>query len=181
MMFRQAGVDPDKELKIVFLGGERTRYTALKEGIVQVAVLSPPTDHEASRAGYNVLSRAYEQFRFPFTGIGATTRKLKEKPDEVKKMLRAMIRANRFVRQNREGTVQTIMDWIHVDRESAVSTWDSTWRIFSEDGTIPENGLKFVIDQAREAGKIDRPVANSEVADMTLLREVQRELGLKGR
>ena len=177
MMFRQAGVDPDKELKIVFLGGERTRYTALKENIVQVAVLSPPTDHEASRAGYNVLSRAYEQFRFPFTGIGATTKKLKEKPDEVKKMLRAMIRANRFVRQNREGTIQTIMDWIHVDRESAAATWDSTWRIFSEDGTIPDNGLKFVIDQAREASKIERPVPNSEVADMTLLREVQRELG----
>src|ERR1051325_5227564 len=93
MMFRHAGIDPEKELKIVFLGGERTRSTALKENIVQVAVLSPPPDSGASRAGYNVLSRAYEQFRFPFTGIGATTRKLKEKPDEVKKMLRAMIRS----------------------------------------------------------------------------------------
>ena len=181
MMFRNAGVDPEKELKIVFLGGERTRYAALKEGIVQVAVLAPPTDTEATRAGFNVLSRAYEQFKFPFTGLGLTLKKLKEKPDEAKRMIKAMLRANRFVRQNREGTIQTIIDWIHVDRENATATYDSTWRIFSEDGTIPENGLKFVIDQGREAMKIDRPVALAEVADFTLLREAQRELGIKPR
>jgi len=181
MMFRQAGVDPEKELKIVFLGGERTRYTALKEGIVQVAVLSPPTDTEAVRAGFNVLSRAYEQFKFPFTGLGLTLKKLKEKPDEAKRMVKAMLRANRYVRQNREGTIQTIMDWIHVDRESAAATYDSTWRIFSEDGSIPEAGLKFVVDQGRQAMNIERPVANSEVADVTLLRDAQKELGIKAR
>jgi len=181
MMFRQGGVDPEKELKIVFLGAERTRYTALKEGIVQVAVLSPPTDTEAVRAGFNVLSRAYEQFKFPFTGLGVTLKKLKEKPDEVKRMVKAMLRANRYVRQNREGTIQTIMDWIHVDRESAAASYDSTWRIFSEDGSIPENGLKLVIDQGKQAMNIERPVANSEVADITLLREAQKELGIKGR
>ncbi|HTN73236.1 MAG TPA: ABC transporter substrate-binding protein [Methylomirabilota bacterium] len=181
MMFRQAGVDPEKELKIVFLGGERTRYTALKEGIVQVAVLSPPTDTEAVRAGFNVLSRAYEQFKFPFTGLGLTLKKLKEKPDEAKRMVKAMLRANRYVRQNREGTIQTIMDWIHVDRESAAATYDSTWRIFSEDGSIPEAGLKFVVDQGRQAMNIERPVANSEVAEYSLLREAQKELGIMGR
>src|ERR1043166_8985141 len=181
MMFRQAGVDPEKELKIVFLGGERTRYTALKENIVQVAVLSPPTDSEASRAGFVVLSRAYEQFKFPFTGLGLTLRKAKEKPDEAKRMIKAMLRANRFIRQNRDGTIQTIMDWIRVDRESAAATYDSTWRIFNEDGNIPDAGLKLVVDQGRQGMNIDRPVANSEVADMTLLREAQKELGIKAR
>ena len=181
MMFRQAGVDPEKELKIIFLGAERARYAALKEGIVQVAVLSPPTDTEATRSGFNVLSRAYEQFKFPFTGLGVTLKKLKEKPDEVKRMIKAMLRANRYVRQNREGTIQTIMDWIHVDRESAAATYDSTWRIFSEDGGIPESGLKLVIDQGRQAMNIDRPVAVSEVAEFNLLREAQKELGIKAR
>ena len=181
MMFRQGGVDPEKELKIVFLGGERTRYTALKEGIVQVAVLSPPTDTEASRAGFVVLSRAYEQFKFPFTGLGLTLKKAKEKPDEAKRMIKAMLRANRFIRQNRDGTIQTIMDWIRVDRESAAATYDSTWRIFNEDGNIPDAGLKLVVDQGRQSMNIERPVANSEVADMTLLLEAQKELGIKSK
>ena len=181
MMFKQGGLDPERELKIIPLGGERARYTALREGIVDVAVLSPPTDSEASRLGFNVLSRFFEHFKLPFTGLGVNMKKLKEKPDEVKRMIKAALRANRFVRQNREGTIQTMIDWIHVDRESAAATYDGTWRIFSEDGSIPENGLKLVIDQGREAMKIDRPVATSEVADLSILREVQKELGIKGR
>jgi ABC-type nitrate/sulfonate/bicarbonate transport system substrate-binding protein len=117
----------------------------------------------------------------PFTGVGANTKKLKEKPDEVKRMVKALLRANRFVRANREGTIQTMMDWIKVDRESAVATYDSTWKIFSEDGGMPESGLRLVIDQGREAIKIERPVAISEVAEFSFLRDAQRELGIKGR
>jgi NitT/TauT family transport system substrate-binding protein len=179
MMMKQGGVDPEKELKIIQLGAERGRYAALREGIVDVAVLSPPTDTDAQRQGYRILSRFHEHFKLPFTGVGTNLRKLKEKPDEVKRMVRAMLRANRFVRSNREGTIQTMMEWIKVDRESAVATYDSTWKIFSEDGGLSESGLKLVIDQGREAMKIERPVANSEVADFNLIREVQKELGIR--
>ena len=181
MMMKQGGVDPEKEIRIIPLGVERARYAALREGIVDVAVLSPPTDAEAQRQGYRILSRFHEHFKLPFTGLGTNLKKLKEKPDEVKRMARALLHANGFVRANREGTIQTMMDWIKVDRESAVATYDSTWKIFSEDGSISESGLKLVIDQGREAMKIDRAVANSEVADFNLIREVQKELGIKGR
>ena len=179
MMMKHGGVDPEKELKIIQLGAERGRYAALKEGIVDVAVLSPPTDTDAQRNGFRVLSRFYELFKLPFTGVGANLKKLKEKPDEVKRMVRAMLKANRFVRANREGTIQTMMDWIKVDRESAAATYDSTWKIFSEDGSISESGLKLVVDQGREAMKIERPVALSEVADFSFIREVQKEMGIK--
>ena len=181
MMFKQGGVDPERELKIIPLGAERSRYTALREGIVDVAVLSPPADSEATRLGFNVLSRFFEHFKLPFTGLGVNTKKLKEKPDEVKRMIKAALRANRFVRQNREGTIQTLMDWVHVDRESAAATYDSMWRIFSEDGNIAESGLRLVIDQGRQVMKIDRPVAIEKVADFAPLREAQKELGIKGR
>jgi len=179
MMMRQGGVDPEKELKIIPLGVERARYAALREGIVDVAVLSPPTDTDAQRHGYQILSRFHEHFKLPFTGLGTHFKKLKEKPDEVKRMVKALLRANRFVRSNREGTIQTMMDWIKVDRESAVATYESTWKIFSEDGGISESGLKLVIDQGKEAMKIERPVANAEVADFSIIREVQKELGIK--
>lgn len=125
------------------------------------------------------MSRFYEIYKMPFTGLGTHLKKLKEKPDEIKRMLKAMIRTNRFIRQNREGTIQTMMEWIKIDRESAAATYDSTSRVFSEDGIIPEAGLKLVIDQGRDAMKIERAVATSEVADFALLREVHKEMGIK--
>ena len=45
---------------------------------------------------------------------------------------------------------------------------------------MTENGLKVVIDQAKQSMNIDRPVAVSEVADF-IVRDAQRELGIKGR
>jgi NitT/TauT family transport system substrate-binding protein len=179
MMMKHGGVDPERELKIIPLGAERARFGALREGIVDVAVLSPPADSEAGKYGLNVLSRFYEIYKMPFTGLGTHLKKIKEKPDEIKRMLKAMIRTNRFIRQNRQGTIQTMVEWMKIDRESAAATYDSTWRVFSEDGTIPDAGLKLVIDQGREAMKIERPVAAAEVADSALLREVQKELARK--
>jgi len=44
---------------------------------------------------------------------------------------------------------------------------------------MSESGLKLVIDQGREAMKIERPVALTEVADFGIIHEVQKELGIK--
>ena len=46
---------------------------------------------------------------------------------------------------------------------------------------MTENGLKVVIDQAKQSMNIDRPIAVSDVADFTFVRDAQRELGIKGR
>ena len=181
MMIRYSGVDPEREIKIIALGPDRARFAALKEGIVDVIVISPPADSEAKKLGFNVLARAYELFSFPFTGIGSTTKKIREKPEEVKKMIKAGIRANRYVRQNRDGAIQVLMEWGKTDREAATNTYESTWRIFSEDGGMTESGLKVVIDQAKQSMNIERPVAISDVADFNLVRDAQRELGIKGR
>jgi len=181
MMIKYSGVDPEREIKVIALGPDRARFAALREGIVDVIVISPPADSEAKKLGFNVLARTYELFTFPFTGIGATTKKLREKSDEVKRMIKAGIRANRYMRQNRDGAIQVMMDWGKTDRESAANTYDSTWRIFSEDGGMTENGLKVVIDQAKQSMNIDRPVAISEVAEFSLVREAQKELGIKAR
>ncbi len=98
---------------------------------------------------------------------------------EAARRKKALLRANRYVRQNREGTIATMMDWIKVDRESAAATYDSTWKISAKTASMPESRLKLVIDQGREAMKIDRPVGISEVAEHGLLREVPKELGIK--
>jgi hypothetical protein len=36
-----------------------------------------------------------------------------------------------------------------------------------------------VIDEAKRVGKVDREISLSEVADLSILRDAQRELGIK--
>ena len=54
-------------------------------------------------------------------------------------------------------------------------------KVFNRDGSIPDDSLLSVIESAATEAKLVRQVAASEVADLTMLREAQKELGIKGR
>jgi NitT/TauT family transport system substrate-binding protein len=179
MMLKSLGLDTEKDLKFIALGPDRARLAALKEGLVDVAVIAPPGDALGKQMGFNVLLRAYEVFTFPFIGVGANLKTIKEKPEEVKKMLKAMVRANRFIREDKEGAVKILMEWGKVDRDHAAASYDATWKVFSQDGNIPEEGLRLVVEQAKAELKLTREVPLSEVVDLAPLREAQKELELK--
>jgi ABC-type nitrate/sulfonate/bicarbonate transport system substrate-binding protein len=181
MMIKQAGIDPEKDIKILALGSDAARLGALKQRIVDVVVISPPADTLMEKQGYKILARAYELFSFPYLGLGTHTRKIKEKPDEIRRVLKATIRANRFIRDNRDEAVRTLIGWGKVEPEFAYASYDALRNLFNADGAVPEDGLKLVIDQARRGAKIAREVAPNEVADLTFLREAQAELGIRAR
>lgn len=179
MMLKSFGLDTEKDLKFIALGPDRARLAALKEGLVDVAVIAPPGDALGRQMGFNVLLRAYEVFSFPFIGVGANLKTIKEKPVEVKKVVKALIRANRFIREDKQGAVNVLAEWGRVDREQALASYDSTVKVFNADGNIPQEGLKLVIDQAKAELKLTKDVPLSEVIDLAPLREAQKELGIK--
>jgi NitT/TauT family transport system substrate-binding protein len=181
MMLKQAGIDSDKEIKILALGSDAARLAALKQRVVDVVVISPPADAQMEKQGFRILARAYELFNFPYLGLGTHMRKIKEKPEEIRATIRATIRANRFIRDNREEAVRILINWGKVEQEFAYASYDALRNLFNADGGVPEDGLRLVIDQARRSAKVTREVAASEVADFTFLREAQEELGIKGR
>jgi NitT/TauT family transport system substrate-binding protein len=181
MVFKQAGIDPEKEIKVIALRTDDARMAALKEGIVDVIVIAPPADVEMRKLGFNVVARVDEVFKFPYVGLGANMRKIKERFDEVKRTVKAMIRANRFIRANRDGAIQVLNEWGGTRPEHAAATYDSSWKVFNPDGTISEEGLRLVVEQAKREMKVTREIALDEVADTSPLRAAQNELGLKTR
>lgn len=181
MMLKQVGIDPEKEIKILALGSDAARLTALKQRVVDLIVISPPADTQMEKQGYKIIARAYELFSFPYLGLGTHTRKIKERPDEIRRTIKATIRANRFIRDNRDEAVRTLVGWGKVERDFAYASYDALRNLFNADGAVPEEGLKLVIDQARRSAKISREVASADVADLTFLRQVQSELGIKER
>ena len=181
MMIKQAGIDPEKDIKVLALGSDAARLGALKQRVVDVVVVSPPADAQMEKQGYRILARAYELFSYPYLGLGTHSRKIKEKPDEIRRVIKATIRANRVIRDNRDEAAKTLMVWGKVERDFAYASYDALRNLFNADGAVPEDGLKLVIEQARRSAKVAREVAPNEVADLTFLREAQAELGIKAR
>jgi NitT/TauT family transport system substrate-binding protein len=181
MMLKQAGVDTDKEIKILALGSDAARLAALKQRVVDVVVISPPADTQMEKQGFRILARAYELFNFPYLGLGTHMRKIREKPEEIRATIRATIRANRFIRDNRDEAVRTLISWGKVEQEFAYASYDALRNLFNADGGVPEDGLKLVIDQARRSAKVTREIMPSDVVDLSFLRDAQAELGIKTR
>jgi ABC-type nitrate/sulfonate/bicarbonate transport system substrate-binding protein len=180
-VFKHSGIDPDKEIKFLAAGPLEARFSSMKQGLIAATLGGPPTDFLGKKMGFVVLGRANELFSFPVTGVVSSVKKIKEKPEEVKRVIKAGIKANQYIRQNRDGTIQTFMEWLKLDKEMATATYDSVGKAFNDDGSLPEDGLRLLIEETRKAGKVSREIPSSEVADLSILREAQRELGIQGR
>ena len=173
------GLDPDKDIKFVAVGAVEGRFIRLIQGQIDAAILAPPLDSEAKKKGFNILARAEDILIFPETGLVTGVKKIQEKPDEIKRVLRAGIKANRYIRENREGTIQFIMEWLKVNREVATATYEGVVKVYNEDPGLCEKGLRVMIEERKTTLKVTREVPLKEVADLTILREVQREMGAK--
>jgi NitT/TauT family transport system substrate-binding protein len=181
LIFQHFGLDPDKDVKFLATGPTESRFAAMKQGLTAATLGSAPIDFLGQKLGFVVVARAHELFSFPVSGLIASGKKIKERPDEIKRAIKAGIKANRYIRQNRGGTIQVMTEWMKIDREMAIATYESTVNSFSDDLSLPENGLRLLIDEAKRVGKLTRDVSPSEVADLSILREAQRELGIKAK
>ena len=181
LIFKHFGLDPDKEIKFLALGTSERRLSAMKQGLTAATMGSPPLDFLGKKMGFVVLARAHELFSYPTSGVVASVKKIKEKPDEIKRVIKAGIKANRYIRQNREGTIESMTEWTKADKEMATAGYESVLKLFNDDGSVPEKGLLLVIEELKKLGKVEREIAPSDVADLSILREAQRELGIKER
>ena len=179
LMFKHLGLDPDKDVKFLATGGIESRLLALKQGLTAATLGSPPADFLGKKMGFIVLARAYELFSYPSSGLVVSVNRIKERSDEIKRVIKAGIRTNRYISQNREGTIQAMIEWMKIDKDMAADTYDSVVKTYSDDLSLPEEGLRVLIDEAKRAAKLDRDVPFDQVADFSILREAQREMGIK--
>ena len=136
LIVKHFGIDPDNEVKFLTTGVIESRFAAMNQGLTAATLGSAPLDFLGKKQGFVVLASAHELFSYPASGMIATVKKIKEKPDEVKRVIKAGIKANRYIPQNRAGTIQVIADWLKIDQEMATATYDSVSKAFNDDGSV---------------------------------------------
>jgi ABC-type nitrate/sulfonate/bicarbonate transport system substrate-binding protein len=180
LIIKHFGMDPDKDIKFT-RGTNDTALARMKQGLMDATALPVPRDYQAIKMGFHVLARAEDLFTYPISGLIAHTKKIKEKPDEIKRVIRAGIKANRYMRANRDGTIPILMGTYRLDKETAAALYDSFVKGFNDDGNLPEDGLRRLIEDTKSVTQTRREVAFNEVSDLLILREAQNGLGIQGR
>ena len=177
-VLKAVGLDPEKDVTLRAVGDEGLRLQALSTGLVQASLLGSQGVIEGEKAGLKVIVAAADVIEsLPFAGVTTTLAKLKENPQQIKRVLRAGLRGLRYVQDNKAGTVDVIQSWYRVEREIAASTYDLARKSFSANGEVNEKGILLSMEFARTSGKFEKEISPLEIIDFNLLREVKKELG----
>ena len=168
-------------MQFVTLGGdEPVRVEILKKGLVDAICTVPPGPVRLSREGYNVLGGPKDlKIGNPISAVAVTDGRLKSSREETKKVLRAIVRGLRFMHERKEETIQIMMWWLSQTPDVAKDSYDSILPSFSTDGGTSDRTFEFAIESRRATVRADRAVPLSQIRDLTLLREVQKELRLQ--
>lgn len=178
VMARAHGLNPDKDLIFIATGDAATSLTALQSGAVDVAMLSVPFNFKAEELGFRNLGNAVDYLRTPFAGLGASDAKLKSNPGQVKRMIRATLKAMEYTKDpaNQERVIGLLMDEFKLDRKTAALSIQEIVKAFTSDGTMPEDAVKAEIKEIREQVKLKGEVPVSQLVDYKLLMEVLAEM-----
>ena len=168
-LLRSKGFNPALLQQIV-IGETPLRAQALVAGIVQVVSLSPPHDLVLQQMGYKVLAGPPE-VGLPASGLFTSDRLLKENPQGVKRTLRALIKANRFITENRQETIAVMLKSLPQPQEVASRSYDLELKALSKDGQMTDSEMESLIERL---GEKKRPL--DEVRDFSPMRQTLKEL-----
>ena len=174
----QNGLSPERDFIILNMGGTPERYAALKSGTLAASMLSAPHSLRAEKDGFTRIAVTRDYVDVPGTAFVVHADKIKKQPQMVKRFLRASLRAMNYIRENRADTTQMIVREFGMDQEVAGLAYKQLLELLSADGKNRVEGYQLLVDYARAAQKIDRPIHAAQMIDETLLDEMMREGGV---
>ncbi len=145
------GLNPDKDVKWLYLGSNDAMWLALQARRVQATVVSPPATLFARKAGMSFLVNLAD-LKIEYQGSTIATRRslMKKYPNLMLRTMRAMLRGIHFFRTRREDTMRILAKFLGTnDREALMESW--------EYGDIPakpypvESAVQAVINHLAES------------------------------
>ncbi|MBI3065619.1 MAG: ABC transporter substrate-binding protein [Deltaproteobacteria bacterium] len=179
LALKHFGVEPERDALIIQIGVEGTRIAALRAASVEAIIVPVPAVVLLKRDGFNVISFLGDVVEFASNGYSTTDQRIKEHPEEVKKVLRAMYRGLRFSKENPEETIKIIEREWKVEPVVARESYQAIIPALNDDGIVGEKQLKVHFDIIRRTEKNIGEIPVEKVIDFRLLREVRRELSGK--
>ena len=171
---KKNGLNPDRDVTFLQLGGEKNRLTALERGAISATIMSPPGLFVAEAQGYSRLGDMITMgMRYPELSIIVRKRDMKERRDGVRRYLRAYVDSVRLMKNNRDATVRVIEKYIHVgSKAEALKTYDYFVRSISDTLRTEREGIsEFLATLDPKLAGASKRNAN-EFIDESVLEEV---------
>src|SRR5499425_325930 len=175
-------MEPGKDYKVITFTSETDRVAALVNKSIQAAILSFPHAARAEKAGMKIMVKTGDYI--PRLGGTFITHRdvIKEKRDVTKRFIRAMAKANDYVKSNKPGTLEVIQKYFEIqDAGLAEGIYKQVANAFGPE--IP-NELLMDLFQSRTTPELGWPAGKplpdiEQFVARDLLNEVFKEMGRK--
>jgi len=173
------GLEPQKDVVLLQIGGQTGRFAALKGGQVQSTFVAAPLTLVARKAGFRSLVDLAD-LGFPSTSASLVVMKstVDRNEKEVSAVMRAISRALRVFKSDRETGIRTLARFMKLnDPEALDETWRSQAKIYQEVPSPAVSGIKMVKDFL---GQTDPKVAQlnvDQIVDGRFVEHLKREAG----
>lgn len=175
-------MEPGRDYRVITFNAETDRVAALINRSIQAAILSFPHAARAEQAGMKILVKTGDYIpRLGGTFI-AHRDVVKEKRDVTKRFIRAMVKANDYVKSNKQGTVEMIQK--HFEIKDAVLAEGIYKQVANAFGPEIPRDLLMELFQSRTTPELGWPAGKplpdiEQFVARDLLNEVLKEMGRK--
>jgi len=171
-MLRKAGLDPEKDVNILPLGGSAQFLAALASGQLDASILSIPNTYEAVDRGYVKLATQRELVSpdYPTHIVHTKEEFIAKNPNTIKAYLRATGRAIEWIKANRDEAANLVSKQMKYRVDHARKGIDDVAYGWHSDGRLAQEGMKIFWAIAIEAGDAKEAWPTSKWLDDRFLK-----------
>jgi len=154
--------------------------SSLESKFLDAASLNPPYMFFAQRQGFHKLLDVGALVEMPSGGLTTMLKTIRTRPDEVKRLIRALQLAKKEMLKSREKTLDLITRVLNMDRDTAADTYSLVQTNFNDTGIPTPEGMNNIIKMIQSQIKPSaKTMSFLDVAEPRFAVEVARELGYK--
>ena len=175
---QKLGLNPDRDVTILQVGGQTSRFAALKAGTVDGTVVIPPLSGAAQRLGYSaIINMTKMGIPYPQEGVVVSRQLLATRRDAVMRFLKAYLEGVRELKTDKEFAIAIMAKYLRMDpRKDREALEDSFQEVIIEQMLkVPQINLEAVKVALDLLGK-ERPANASsnprDFVDGSLMQEL---------
>jgi len=168
-MVARSGLDPDRDVTYLAVGGSETRSGAMGAGFVDAALMTIPLNYGPERQGYNRLAWAPDLVRYPMNGISGSPEYFAANRDLTVAILRGMAGGVREVKQRRAEMIPFLKSYLDVPEDEATKSYEFLVAHMPDNMIVDDAVIKSAMEFAAAALKL-KPDA---IPDISKVRDWQ--------
>jgi NitT/TauT family transport system substrate-binding protein len=169
----QAGMNPDKDVTFVALGGSSERVTALAAGSADASPVDLAYIQKTEQMGFVDVLYLGDAVNIRLGGLGVSQEKIQKNPEQITRMIRATLKGVRFLRANKAETLAVMRDYLKISGDYVEKIYQYALRALNEDGLVAKKTIDTEIRLAREQFKIKEDIPESKIFDWRFIKEIQ--------